>query len=91
MCLYVTIRLKEQCILLSADGPDRNVLKFKPPMCFSMEDADELLSKLDAIFAEIERGRNDFEKRKLLAHDSANGATNKLTSEPISKKQKLAA
>lgn len=42
-------RLKEQHILLSADGPHRNVLKFKPPMCFSMEDADHVVERIDLI------------------------------------------
>uniref|UniRef100_A0A8C2Z6F0 Ethanolamine-phosphate phospho-lyase n=1 Tax=Cyclopterus lumpus TaxID=8103 RepID=A0A8C2Z6F0_CYCLU len=45
----VIYRLKEQCILLSADGPHRNVLKLKPPMCFTKEDADLLVGKLDHI------------------------------------------
>lgn len=42
-------RLKEEKILLSADGPHRNVLKFKPPMCFTAEDADLVVEKLDLI------------------------------------------
>ncbi|XP_077444380.1 ethanolamine-phosphate phospho-lyase isoform X2 [Stigmatopora argus] len=50
----VICRLKEQLVLLSADGPHRNVLKFKPPMCFSAEDADFVVGKLDAILTEIE-------------------------------------
>ncbi|XP_010794013.1 ethanolamine-phosphate phospho-lyase-like [Notothenia coriiceps] len=46
--------LKEQYILLSADGPHRNVLKFKPPMCFSAEDADMVVEKIDQILTELE-------------------------------------
>ncbi|XP_063756628.1 ethanolamine-phosphate phospho-lyase isoform X3 [Eleginops maclovinus] len=49
------IRLKEQYILLSADGPHRNVLKFKPPMCFSTEDADMVVEKIDQILTELEK------------------------------------
>ncbi|XP_029382224.1 ethanolamine-phosphate phospho-lyase isoform X2 [Echeneis naucrates] len=48
------IRLKEQHILLSADGPHRNVLKFKPPMCFTMEDADLVVEKIDLILTELD-------------------------------------
>lgn len=44
-------RLKEEKILLSADGPHRNVLKFKPPMCFTPEDAELVAAKLDLILA----------------------------------------
>ncbi|XP_077598253.1 ethanolamine-phosphate phospho-lyase [Stigmatopora nigra] len=50
----VICRLKEELVLLSADGPHRNVLKFKPPMCFSVEDADFVVGKMDAILTEIE-------------------------------------
>lgn len=50
----VNYRLKEQHILLSCDGPYRNVLKFKPPMCFSVNDVDEVTAKMDAVLSEIE-------------------------------------
>lgn len=42
-------RLKDNYILLSTDGPGRNVLKFKPPMCFSLDNAQQVVGKLDAI------------------------------------------
>ncbi|XP_078407006.1 5-phosphohydroxy-L-lysine phospho-lyase-like isoform X1 [Cetorhinus maximus] len=51
---YLITRLKEEFILLSTDGPDRNVLKFKPPMCFTMEDAQYLVEKIDTILTEME-------------------------------------
>jgi len=47
---HVITRMKEQFIVLSADGPHRNVLKFKPPMVFSMQDVDHLILVLDTIF-----------------------------------------
>ena len=40
--------LRENSVLFSTDGPDENVLKFKPPMVLSMEDADFLVEKLEA-------------------------------------------
>lgn len=46
--------MKKSFILLSADGPHRNVLKIKPPMCFSKADSDKLLNKLDEILTDIE-------------------------------------
>ncbi|XP_078087586.1 5-phosphohydroxy-L-lysine phospho-lyase-like [Mustelus asterias] len=51
---YLVTRLKEEFILLSIDGPDRNVLKFKPPMCFTMEDAQYVVEKIDKILTEME-------------------------------------
>ena len=36
-------------MLLSADGPHRNVLKIKPPMCFTEEDAEFMVEQLDGI------------------------------------------
>ncbi len=48
-------RLKQDHqILLSADGPHTNVLKFKPPMCFTKSNVDLVVGKLDDIFSEIE-------------------------------------
>uniref|UniRef100_A0A3B4B9N5 Ethanolamine-phosphate phospho-lyase n=1 Tax=Periophthalmus magnuspinnatus TaxID=409849 RepID=A0A3B4B9N5_9GOBI len=49
----VIYRLKEQHILLSADGPHRNVLKFKPPLCFTKEDVDLVVEKIDHILTGI--------------------------------------
>lgn len=50
MCIICFLhRLKEQRILLSADGPHRNILKFKPPMCFSMEDAKLVVDQIDEL------------------------------------------
>ncbi|XP_058480841.1 ethanolamine-phosphate phospho-lyase isoform X2 [Solea solea] len=71
----VIYKLKEQHILLSADGPHRNVLKFKPPMCFAKEDIDLVVEKIDHILAELEKalgmklanklnGENESSKRK---------------------------
>uniref|UniRef100_A0A8D2AY44 5-phosphohydroxy-L-lysine phospho-lyase n=1 Tax=Sciurus vulgaris TaxID=55149 RepID=A0A8D2AY44_SCIVU len=51
---YVVTRLKENYILLSADGPGRNILKFKPPMCFSLDNAQHVVTKLDAILTDME-------------------------------------
>lgn len=34
-------------VLLSRDGPDENVLKFKPPMVFDVADTDRLLTTLE--------------------------------------------
>lgn len=36
-------RMKDRGFLLSTDGPYNNVIKFKPPMCFSLKNAGELL------------------------------------------------
>ncbi len=38
--------MKERGFLLSTDGPFNNVIKFKPPMCFSMRNAEELIENL---------------------------------------------
>ncbi|XP_051757203.1 ethanolamine-phosphate phospho-lyase [Ctenopharyngodon idella] len=51
----VIYRLKEQRILLSADGPHRNVLKFKPPMCFTREDAELVVETIDRILTDLEK------------------------------------
>ncbi|GCB60021.1 hypothetical protein scyTo_0012659 [Scyliorhinus torazame] len=53
---YIIYRLKEQNILLSADGPHRNVLKFKPPMCFTVENAKFVVEKIGGILSDLEKG-----------------------------------
>ncbi len=45
-------RMKEAGILMSTDGPDHNVLKIKPPIIFTRENADELVFNLTSIFQE---------------------------------------
>ena len=40
--------LRERRVLISAAGPDANVLKIRPPLVFSQDNADHFLSALDA-------------------------------------------
>ncbi|MFT4669563.1 MAG: 4-aminobutyrate aminotransferase-like enzyme/Ser/Thr protein kinase RdoA (MazF antagonist) [Ulvibacter sp.] len=49
---YLANRMKSLGILMSTDGPDYNVLKVKPPMVFSKENAEELIYRLKTVFAE---------------------------------------
>jgi len=51
---FVSKRLKERGILLSNDGPHRNVLKFKSPLVFGEEEAEELLRVLGEVLEEVE-------------------------------------
>lgn len=50
--LYLTNRMKQLGILMSIDGPDHNVLKIKPPIVFSKENAEELIFRLKTVFGE---------------------------------------
>jgi len=45
-------RLRDHCVIMSLDGPYSNVLKFKSPMTFSMEDVDFLCEKLNIVLNE---------------------------------------
>ncbi len=45
----VVERMKDRGILLSTDGPFRNVIKIKPPLVFSKADADSLIAGLDSV------------------------------------------
>ena len=49
---YVIERMKEEGILVSTDGPFHNVLKIKPPMVFTKDNADFLVQTLERILAE---------------------------------------
>nr|CAB3264844.1 5-phosphohydroxy-L-lysine phospho-lyase [Phallusia mammillata] len=46
-------RMKNRFIIISVEGPDKNVIKFKPPMCFSRSDADHLLQVFDEVLASL--------------------------------------
>jgi len=41
--------LKDSKIIISVDGPDENVLKMKPPMCLTMENAEDVVKALTKI------------------------------------------
>lgn len=49
---YVINRARRLGVLLSTDGPDRNVLKIKPPLTFTRADADRLVAVLTEVFGE---------------------------------------
>jgi 4-aminobutyrate aminotransferase-like enzyme/Ser/Thr protein kinase RdoA (MazF antagonist) len=49
---YIINRLREHGILISTDGPLHNVLKLKPPMVFSEQNADDVVETLGKILAE---------------------------------------
>ncbi|XP_042737332.1 5-phosphohydroxy-L-lysine phospho-lyase isoform X4 [Lagopus leucura] len=62
---YLITRLKEEYILLSTDGPGRNVLKFKPPMCFAMEDAKFVVDTIDKLLTDMENKQLNQEKTSI--------------------------
>merc|ERR1711971_1237600 len=53
---HVLTRFKEEKVLLQSDGPYNNVLKFKSPLAFNMENAKTFLELLDQVLGEIESG-----------------------------------
>ena len=49
---YLANRMKDHGILMSTDGPDNNVLKIKPPLVFTRDNAEELVLYLRKILTE---------------------------------------
>jgi 4-aminobutyrate aminotransferase-like enzyme/Ser/Thr protein kinase RdoA (MazF antagonist) len=49
---YVVNRLREEGILAGTDGPHHNVLKLRPPLCFTAADAGRFTSTLGSILEE---------------------------------------
>ena len=49
---YVVDRLRSLGILTGTDGPLHNVIKIRPPLCFSEADADLFVTALDAVLSE---------------------------------------
>jgi 4-aminobutyrate aminotransferase-like enzyme len=52
---YVANRMRELGVLLSTDGPDHNVLKIKPPLCFGAADAELLSQAFERALVSVER------------------------------------
>ena len=53
---FVVDRMKNvHKILVSSDGPDDNVIKLKPPMVFSIENADEFLYAFRECLSQLEK------------------------------------
>lgn len=49
---YLINRMRELGFLMSTDGPHENVLKLKPPLCFTRRNTDQLLDYLRQVLAE---------------------------------------
>ena len=50
----VANRMRDRGVLVSTDGPFHNVLKIKPPLVFTVRDADLLVAALDHVLGETE-------------------------------------
>ena len=50
---FIINQMKEVGILISTDGPYNNVLKFKPPMVFSRENAQQVIQSLEQKLSSI--------------------------------------
>lgn len=51
---YLARKLKDHKIFVSTDGPLDNVLKIKPPMCFTLENADTVCDTLATLLAGLQ-------------------------------------
>lgn len=49
---YLANRMRQRGILMSTDGPQHNVLKIKPPMCFGSQQSSFLLENLALVLQE---------------------------------------
>lgn len=49
---FVVDRMRDLGVLMGVDGPDRNVLKIRPPMPFTQHDASVLLEHLERVLSE---------------------------------------
>lgn len=51
--LEIVNGLRQRRVLISATGPDASVLKIRPPLVFGANDADRLLTELDAVLSAL--------------------------------------
>ncbi len=52
LAAHLKNELKKSQILVSTDGPFDNVLKAKPPLCFTKENVDRVVAEMDRILSE---------------------------------------
>lgn len=50
---WIVEEMRNRGFLLSTDGPLHNVIKIKPPLVFSKENADDLVAHLDEVLYKI--------------------------------------
>jgi 4-aminobutyrate aminotransferase-like enzyme len=50
---YIVNRLREDGILAGTDGPHHNVIKLRPPLCFTTENANHFTATFAKILSEI--------------------------------------
>jgi len=51
----ISYLLRQRGVLISGDGPGRNVLKVKPPLCVTKDNMDMFVEQLDKVLTEFER------------------------------------
>jgi 4-aminobutyrate aminotransferase-like enzyme len=49
---YIVNRMREHRILIGSEGPYDNILKIRPPLCFTREDASLVVERLADILCE---------------------------------------
>lgn len=49
---YLVNRMREKGVLMSSDGPLNNVIKIKPPLCFTKANVDFLIREMSTVFRE---------------------------------------
>lgn len=50
---HISNSMRQRSVLMSTDGPDHNVLKIKPPIIFSKENANYLLGQLNELLLTV--------------------------------------
>jgi 4-aminobutyrate aminotransferase-like enzyme len=46
-------RMRERGVLVGSTGPDDNILKIRPPLVVTIDDADQIVDTLDASLREL--------------------------------------
>ncbi|CAD5121170.1 DgyrCDS9706 [Dimorphilus gyrociliatus] len=60
---FIVDSLRNRNIIMTIDGLDENVLKFKPPMCITKSNVDFLMSRLDSVLLECRFSKNTVKRQ----------------------------
>eukprot|EP01097_Dermamoeba_algensis_P010602 TRINITY_DN78_c0_g4_i1.p1 TRINITY_DN78_c0_g4~~TRINITY_DN78_c0_g4_i1.p1 ORF type:complete len:826 (+),score=219.68 TRINITY_DN78_c0_g4_i1:100-2577(+) len=74
---FLVNRMRENGILASTDGKYHNAIKFKPPMCFSLDDAERFITEFENALKDLTT--SNF-KPKNPSHDHSHSSASKPSS-----------
>ena len=59
---FIKNELRNRHILISTDGPFDSVIKTKPPMCFTKENAQQVVAEIEEVLINYKKSKTFYKK-----------------------------